>query len=173
MTIGMFFGRLSSRKAQMIMIAACLLLTFIFLKWKGMFLETVKQLQADYRIDLDLYHHKEEHVRSYESILNSAQLPKGETLAPNAWIQSTQSVIADQKLSLQELKPVYQVRKKMGKKTGLFLVVEGRVANLLGFLYQIAKSDDFVYVDELTVSPATERSDLVRAQMTLYQLERK
>lgn len=170
MRIASFVSRFSNQKVLWVITGLCFILSFFLFHWQGQLTRTLEQMKAEYWVDLELSRHKAEHLQVYRSILSTAKLPQEKLLTANNWIQVTQALVADQKLSLQELKPIYEQRKKGERRTNLFLVAECRVADLLSFLYQIAKSENFVYVEQLSVSTSSGGPDLVRAQMVLSQL---
>ena len=159
----------SDRRFYWSAIGLSLVLSFVLFRLHGSLIHRVDQLRSEYGIDLDLSRHKAEHMQAYQTLIASSKLPEAKPLSSNAWIQVIQAMAADQKLSLQELKPTYQQEKGGRKKTNLLLAVECSVPDMVNFLYQIAKSDDFVYVEELTIQLSSERSDLVQAQMVLSQ----
>jgi Tfp pilus assembly protein PilO len=163
--------QLSSQRVLWSAIGLCLLLNFVFLGWQGRLSAVLEERKEEYSVDVDLSRNKTEHLEAYERVISKTKLPEAKSLSSNAWIQAMQAAVADQKLSLQELKPVRQQQKKGSKKSNLFLVVEGRMSDFVAFLYRIAEADDLVYLDDLNISRAAENADMVRAQMVLAQFE--
>ena len=170
MRIPSFLNRFLNSRSLWISSGISLLMAFLLFRWQGSLADALSQLTSEYQMDLNLSNHKAEHLQVYQTVLSAAKLPEDKSLNSNAWIQTTQAMVVDQKLSLEELKPIYDQKKKGAKKNSLFLVVECRMTDLLGFLHRVAKGDDFVYVEQLSVAVSSEGSDLVRAQMVLSQM---
>lgn len=149
-----------------------ILLGVLLLRWQEGLRNRLEDSKKEYQINLDLARHKAEHLAAYERVLGRGKLPQAKPFPPNEWIQSTQTMVGEEKLSLEELKPIRDSKKIGLRNAGLFLVVEGRMSDLFNFFYRIATADDPVYVKEFSISQAEEGSDSVRAQITLAQFSR-
>ena len=164
-------GRFSNQRVLLIVTVCFLVGAFVLSHWQERLSASLEGVRNDYQVDVELSKHKAEHMQAYQTIISQAKLPQGEPLAPNPWIQATQALVVDQKLSLQELKPSTAGRRKDDKRAGLFLIAEGRVSEFVSFLHKIANANDFVYVERTKASRSAEDSELIRAQMTLLQTE--
>ncbi len=150
---------------------AALLLGFAFLlnRWQNQIEAAKARALKEYRVDFDISRRKPEHLSKYQSLIGDFKLPKAKVLQQNEWIQLAQSFAQDQALALRELKPVYPAGKKGSKVPDVFLMLEGKMSDLLRFLYKIAEADNAVYVEKLLISSVAEQAEAVRAQMTLSQ----
>lgn len=171
MDVNRWAGRFSNQRVLLIMTVCLLAGAFALSHWQEKLSTSLEGAKDDYQVDVELSKHKAEHMEAYQAVIGQAKLPEGEPLAPNSWIQATQALVADQKLSLQELKPSTASRRKDDKRPGLFLIAEGRVTEFVSFLHKIANANDFVYVERAKASRSAEDSELIRAQMTLLQTE--
>ena len=152
-----------------ISLGLCWILAIALLGGQAGLKNQLEELKKEYVINLDLSHHKEEHLRVYQGVFRRGKLPPAKPLPPNEWIHLTQTMVGEEKLFLQELKPVQESNKAGEGKGGLFLVLEGRMNDLLNFFYRIAAANDLIYIRQLLILPVDEGSDSVRAQMTLSQ----
>lgn len=159
----------SSRWIHLTASGLFLILAFALARWQGPLEGSLTQLKEEYQIHLDLSRHKAERSELYQGVLQSRKLPEAKRISANVWIQLIQEAVSAKNLSLEELKPI-DSGSKGRMRPGLSLVVEGRMPDLLNFLYHIAKSDDFSYVEQFLISVSSESAGLIRAQMRLSQL---
>lgn len=162
--------RFSDRRSLVLAVSLSLAAALILFRWNASLTRSADELKAEYQIDSDLARHKNEHLEAYQAVLASGKLPQAKPLSPNAWIQNVQALAADHKLSLQELKPTYRQAKRGGRRTSLLLVVESRLPDLFNFLYRITQDNNWMYVEELSISTSSDDADSIRAQMTISQL---
>ena len=128
------------------------------------YLENVKQ---EFEVDRDLAHRRDEHLQVYQQVLDRAAFPSANPISQTVFMQIIQEKSAAHKLSLKEMEPT-SIREQKG--SGLSLSVRAGMLEFLGFLYDIAKSENYVYVDRLTISPADD-PNFVEVQMILTQME--
>lgn len=150
---------------------AVLLLGFAFLlnRWQNQIEQAKARALKEYRVDFDISRRRAEHLSRYQGLIGDFKLPQAKALQQNEWIQLAQSFAQDQQLALRELKPVYGAGKKGSQTPNVFLVLEGKMSDLLRLLYKIAEADNAVYVEKLLISSVAEQTEVVRAQMTLSQ----
>jgi hypothetical protein len=169
--ISALFFRVSNWRSLLVIAGVSIAFAVLLFHFQEGLTETSERVMEEYQIDLDLSRHKAEHVQTYQAVLQGVQIPSAQPLSSNAWIQATQTLVAEHQLSLQELKPAHQRERSGGKSTNLLLIAESRVADLINFLYRIAQAGDLVYVERLQISEAPSDSELVRIQATLSQMK--
>lgn len=152
-----------------IAVALSLILAVALLRGQEPLRDRLADVKKAYELELELSRHKAEHLRSYQDILGRGSVPTEKTLPANEWIKVTQNMVAETKLSLQELKPSRDGGRNHARGGGLFLVVEGDMTELVKLLYRIATAKDLIYIKKVSISQADEGSNSVRVQMTLSQ----
>ncbi|MBI4358662.1 MAG: hypothetical protein HY584_05115 [Candidatus Omnitrophica bacterium] len=138
------------------------------IRWQEDLKLALDDSRRQYQDNLDLLRFKDAHSSAYARIIESGKLPQAKPFQPNVWIQVTQKAVGEANLSLEELRPEREGKKAEGNR--LFLVVEGKMADLLDFFYRIATDNHLVYIKEFSLSLVQEDSDVLRAQMTLAQM---
>lgn len=129
----------------------------------------LEKLSIENKLNRELTQHKDEYLSSYQRILSTQKLPTTRLLNSNEWIQLVQTLVSDEQLLLQELKPVRDGKIAGGRGGSLYLVVEGQPIKVLNFFYRIFTANDLIYVRGFNLSSTDEDSDLIRAQLTLSQ----
>jgi hypothetical protein len=146
------------------------MLAILVFRIQGGLEKSLERLKKEYEIDMILSRHKEEHLKAYQELLGQGKVPETKPLATNEWIQMVQAAVGEERLMLEELKPISESGRRGSGQGVLFLAVEGRMSELVNFFYRIAKANDLVYVKELLILPSGEESDFVRAELRLAQV---